>query len=245
MTNSRNSTERFSDRADAYSAHRPGYPPEVFDALFDALGTASELVVADAGAGTGISTNLLAKRVAQVIAIEPNAGMRERATSLPNVRWVDATGERTGLGDRAVDVACAFQAFHWFEVPVAYAEFLRIARRRIGLVQYERDESQAFSAAYAAMIRPYMLDDTETLRMLTLERFAELAGTNFRRTIVPSSRSLTLDGVIGRIDSSSYLPCEGPQAVALRAEARNLFTQFARDGFVEMAMNVYVLTVEV
>ncbi len=72
-------TTRFSDRAGAYSRHRPGYPSEVFDRLFDGLGDPAALFVADIGAGTGISAALLAQRVAHVDAIEPNANMRDRA----------------------------------------------------------------------------------------------------------------------------------------------------------------------
>ncbi|MBV8151501.1 MAG: class I SAM-dependent methyltransferase, partial [Candidatus Eremiobacteraeota bacterium] len=205
-------TARFSDRAGAYSVHRPGYPDAVFDALFEGLGEPRALVVADVGAGTGISTTLLAERAAKVIAVEPNASMRERAAPAANVQWTGGTAEQTGLPDNSVDVAAAFQAFHWFDPAVAFEEFARIARRRVALVQYERDETHPFSAAYTATIRPFMLDETERLRMQTLEAFANLAGEKLRRAVVPASQTLTLDGVLGRIASSSYLPKTGERA---------------------------------
>ncbi len=238
-------TRRFSERADAYAKHRPGYPPRAFDELLAELGDASRLVAADIGAGTGISTRLLAERIARVIAVEPDPQMRARALPEENVVWVEGTAEATGLPDCSVDVAAAFQAFHWFDAAVAFAEFERIARRRIALVQYERDETQAFPAAYARLIHPYLLNDTESRRMAALEYFSKLAGSRLRRSVVAWSQRLTLDGLLGRVDSTSYLPREGTAGEALRSGVRQLFAEFEGNGSVEMAMSVFVLTSDV
>lgn len=236
---------RFSERAGAYAAHRPSYPIAAIDALLRGLGDERRLIVADVGAGTGISANLLARRVDAVEAIEPDPAMRERAEALPNVRWHSGGAEALPLPDKSVDVAAAFQAFHWFDAQRAFSEFKRVARRRIALLQYERDESQPFSAAYAAIVRRYATDDTEALRMRTLERFAELAGPSLHREAVPFSQRLTPEGMLGRVDSSSYLPREGAAAGQLRQEMRELFSRFEQDGNVEMAMVVYVLSADI
>lgn len=240
----RNATQRFSGRAGAYRTHRPGYPPQVFEALFDGLGDPRGLVVADIGAGTGISTSLLAARVSHVFAVEPNADMRAQAAPERNVTWLDGTGENTGLDDKSVDVAAAFQAYHWFDHQTAFDEFMRIARKRIALVQYERDELEGFTAAYTRAIRPHMLDDTEALRLRTLEKFASMCGERVQRAVFPSGQVLTLEGLLGRLASTSYLPRYGDRADALRAEVREVFAQFERDGIVEMAMSVFVLAVD-
>lgn len=239
------STTRFSDRAQAYGEHRPGYPKAAIDALLRGLGPEDHLIVADVGAGTGISANLLAQRVANVVAVEPNAAMRERADARPNVHWEDGAAEALPLPDKSVDLVVAFQAFHWFDPLRAFAEFARVARRRVAMLQYERDETQPFAASYAAIVRRYATDDTEALRMRTLDTFSALAGSGLRRAVVPFKQRLTLEGLIGRVDSSSYLPREGDAAQALRQEARELFERFSRDGSVEMAMNVYVLAADV
>ena len=245
MNSPRSNLERFSDRAGAYSLYRPGYPAQALDALFEDLGDETQLTVADVGAGTGISTQLLAQRVKLAIAIEPNAAMRSKAAPLSNSQWRDGTAESTGLPDKHVDVAAAFQAFHWFDAPVAFAELTRIARRRIGLLQYERDEAQRFSSEYARVIRPYMLDDTEGLRLRALEKFARLAGGRLRRHAVAYSQRLDLEALLGRVDSSSYLPRTGPDAERLRAEVRGLFEHFREHDAVEMAMICHVLTSDV
>jgi hypothetical protein len=49
-----NPTERFTGRAAAYVAGRPGYPAHAIDAVLARLGASDELVAADFGAGTGI-----------------------------------------------------------------------------------------------------------------------------------------------------------------------------------------------
>lgn len=234
-------TGRFSQRAGAYGRHRPGYPEAVFDFLLAGLGAPPELAAADVGAGTGLATRQLAGRVGRVFAVEPNAAMRAQAEPSGKVVWLDGTAERTGLPDGAVDVAAAFQAFHWFEADRAFPEFLRIARRRIALVQYERDETQAFARAYGDLIGPYRLDDTEARRLRALETFAAHAGGGLRRVVLPFGQSLTLQDLLGLLESSSYLPQEGEPAGRLRAEAAHLFEAFAQGGQVEMARSAFVL----
>ncbi len=237
MTNS----DRFSDRAEAYALHRPQYPPRALDALFRGLGPEEQLSVADIGAGTGIATRQLAQRVHHVIAIEPNAAMRERAEPAPNVTWQDGTAEHTRLPDKSVDVAVAFQAFHWFDAVDAFREFKRIARRRLALVQYERNEEQPFAAAYAALVRRYATDDTEALRARTLQTFALLAGEHLRTAVIPYTQRLTLEGLLGRAQSTSYLPQSGEAAQNLQREIEDLFHRFERLGVVEMALTARVL----
>ncbi|HEX9009545.1 MAG TPA: class I SAM-dependent methyltransferase [Holophagaceae bacterium] len=235
-------TGRFGERAEAYGRHRPGYPVAVFDLLLAGLGDPACLAVADVGAGTGISTRLLAARVGRVFAVEPNAAMRAEAEAPGNVVWLAGTAEATGLPTHSVDVAAAFQAFHWFDADRALAEFRRIACRRIALVQYERDEREPFARAYGDLIRPFLLDDTEARRLRALVTFAEKAGSNVQQASIPFGQSLDLEGVMGLIASSSYLPREGAAADRLRAGAAQLFQAFALDGRVELARSVYVLT---
>jgi predicted RNA methylase len=51
------STTRFSKRAEDYARYRPSYPAEAIAAILDGF---AEPRVADLGAGTGISSALLA-----------------------------------------------------------------------------------------------------------------------------------------------------------------------------------------
>ncbi len=234
-------TKRFESRAGAYAAFRPSYPVEAIDAVLDGLGDPNALTIADVGAGTGIASRLFAKRGAAVVAIEPNARMRDRAEHHARIRWCDGTAERTGLENASVDVAVACQAFHWFATEKVMHEFRRIARRRAALLQYERDEGDAFTSAYGDVVRAYATDDTEALRARALEVFATFPGARMSRTSVGSRQKLDRAGLAGRAASASYLPTEGDAAEALRRDLDALFVRYQRGDLVELVSVTFVL----
>jgi SAM-dependent methyltransferase len=233
-------TERFTDRAEAYAANRPSYGDDVIGCVLDGLG--EHPVVADLGAGTGISSRRLVEHGARVLAVEPNAAMRSAGAG--DVTWVDGTGERTTLGDASVDAATAFQAFHWFANDAALAEIRRIVRPggSASLVLNERDERDAFAAAYGDLVRRFAMDATEERRAESVEVFKRLPG-RCESHLFANRQRLDLDGLIGRTRSSSYLPREGPDAERLLVEVRELVARSARDGVVDLALTTLVVRV--
>ena len=239
-----NPTTRFGARAKAYAAFRPSYPREAIDAALHGLGTPASLTIADVGAGTGISARLFAERGVSVIAIEPNAKMRQAAEPHPRVRWHDGTGEQTGLADASVDAVVACQAFHWFANETAMREFRRIARRRVAVLQYERDESHAFTKAYGDIVRAYATDDTEALRQRALAVFDSFPYGRVTRHAFTSSQPLDRNAMLGRASSSSYLPSTGPAAEALRRDLSLAFDRFENGESVELAMVTHVLVAD-
>ena len=241
-------TERFSGRAGDYAAARPSYPEGAIDVLFDGLGDAAAVTAADLGAGTGISSRQLAARGALVLAVEPNQSMRDAAEPHTRVEWVAATAEHTGLDEASIDLAAAFQAFHWFDQPRALKEMVRILRPggRAALVYNERDESDPFTAAYGDLVRKYATDDTERRRAHGIEVFEGFdAWVVQHRREVRNEYALDLDGVLARARSTSYIPKEGPIADDLRAEIRALVARFAHDGRIVMMMRTIVVTADV
>jgi len=66
----------FEGAAAVYEQSRPGYPAEAVRWLTDALGLGPGRRVLDLAAGTGKLTRDLVPSGAQVIAVEPVAGMR-------------------------------------------------------------------------------------------------------------------------------------------------------------------------
>jgi len=234
---------RFSPHADAYAANRPSYPPEALDALLRGLGNPSQLTIADVGAGTGIASEQLAGRGANVCAVEPNADMRTLAVHNPRVVWRDGTAEATGLPDKSVDVAAAFQAFHWFDAGAAVAEFRRISRKRIALLQYERDEREPFAAAYGELVRRFAIESVEERRARALEEFERLTQP-CTRSEFHYAQVLDEERMLGRMASTSYLPPSGNAARELQGEARTLFRRFAVNGEVSLAMTCFVITAD-
>jgi len=227
-------TERFTGRADIYEAGRPSYPDAAIDALFAGLGDPATLVVADLGAGTGISTRILAARGAEVLALEPNAAMRAKAAPAPRVRWIDGTAEATTLGEGSVDVAAAFQAWHWFDHDAAVRELHRVVRPggRIAVLYNERDERDPFTAALGDIFRRFATEPIEALRAGALARFAALAGA--QSSTFGNVQELDRDGIHARLASSSYVPHDGPAAAAMHAAGDALFDRFEQGGGVRI-----------
>ncbi len=249
-------TERFTGREQAYAANRPSYGDDVIAFVLEGLrdGSGAAPRVADLGAGTGISSRRLAAQGAHVLAIEPNAAMRASAGSADSAKkggasqgditWVDGTGEKTTLAAASVDAATAFQAFHWFANDAALAEIVRIVRPggSASLVLNERDHADPFTAAYGDVVRRHAEDDTEQRRQDSLTVFRRLPGSCDDRFFA-NTQTLDLAGLIGRTQSSSYLPREGEKGERLVAEVREVFARFAREERVTFAMTTEVLRV--
>ena len=231
------STTRFSNRADDYARFRPSYPPEVIDAICESF---ADPVVADLGAGTGISTLLLASAAKRVYAVEPNASMREKIETRPNVTPVNGTAEATTLAEGSVDIVTAFQAYHWFDPPRVLAESERIGRPRVrfAAVWNERDGTDPFMRAYQDVIDPYMKDATEERRRnVTVEADLRASGwSNVRRVDVRHETGADWEQLIGRTRSASYLPREGPDYETMAAKLRDLFDRAPSLGGSRFAM---------
>lgn len=123
------------DRAGAdYERGRPGYPPAAITHLAQAVGIEPGARVLDLAAGTGKLTRALADSGAELIAVEPVAGMREQLEhSMPGVRVLVGTAEQIPLADAELDAVVVAQAFHWFDARAAAAEIHRVLRPDGGL----------------------------------------------------------------------------------------------------------------
>ncbi|MGH7660174.1 MAG: class I SAM-dependent methyltransferase [Vulcanimicrobiaceae bacterium] len=241
-------TERFTGFASRYDKGRPGYPPEVVDRILDGLDVdAAALKVADLGAGTGMSARLFTERGARVFAIEPNAAMRAKGAALPGIAWLDGTAEHTGLEPHSIDVAIAFQAFHWFDPGATFAEIERVLRPggRAAVAFYERDERDAFTKAYGDVIRRFATDDTEQKRMRALEAFESWQGwSTVDKSVVAGEQILDAAGFDDRIASTSYLPHSGPQAKEVRVAMDAVFKEHARNGRVRLVLQTVLVIAE-
>ena len=119
----RDAAQGFDQNADAYEAARPSYPAEAVAHIVGHGGIGPGGRVLDLAAGTGKLTRLLVPTGAEVVAVEPVAGMRERlAASLPDIEVHDGTAEALPLSDGSFDAVTVAQAFHWFDPGVALAE---------------------------------------------------------------------------------------------------------------------------
>jgi SAM-dependent methyltransferase len=199
----------FDRAADAYERGRPSYPADAIAWFGDRLGLGPGKVVVDVGAGTGKLTRALVPSGAEVIAVEPVAGMRAvLAREVPQVKLLDAMAESLPLEDASVDAIVVGQAFHWFDGPRALSEFDRVLRPagRLGLIWNRRNQGQKLQRDLEAIIDRYrgatprhasgqwqsVFEDT------TLFALAE-------ELTFPFEQRLDVDGLVDRVTSISFV----------------------------------------
>lgn len=236
-------TTRFSDRVDNYVRTRPTYPPQVLETVAKKCGLQPSWVIADVGAGTGILAKLLLERGNRVYGVEPNKEMREASVRLlatyPKYTGVDGTAEATTLADGSIDLLTAGQAFHWFNPTKAKVEFERILKRPgwVVLVWNTRDVSEPFQSGYEALLRKHGTDYTDTrhenIESSDMDSFFG-KGAWQKRTF-PHAQSFDLEGLKGRVLSSSYVPVSGPGRERLIAGVEALFKEQQKSGKVPFA----------
>jgi len=110
---------------------RPDYAPVAIDAMLAVAGRDASSAC-DIGAGVGHLTLPLLREGLDVIAVEPNAAMmelgRQRTSSFPKVKWVQATGEDTGQAESAFDLVTFGSSFNVTDREAALRESERLLR---------------------------------------------------------------------------------------------------------------------
>ena len=236
-------TRRFADRASDYALFRPSYPREAIDALLEGVKTADNLTAADIGAGTGISSRLLADRGVRVFAVEPNAAMRDGAEAHERVSFIDGTAEATSLPDGSVDIVLCAQAFHWFKPEAAIAEFRRIlkANGRLALMINERDDGDPATRAYNAAIRNAAERELSEGMRDSIEAALVAAALPVNPRVFPYSQRLTRDGLVGRARSASYVPKEGPRYEQMLRDLEAMWSAYREpDGRISLGYRTFV-----
>jgi SAM-dependent methyltransferase len=125
---------RFPSVADAYERGRPEHAPAVVGALAAELGIAPGAAVLDLAAGTGKLARPLLAAGLDVVAVEPQAPLRDRlAAAIGPERVREGLAEAIPLPDASVEAVTVADAFHWFDQARALAEIRRVLAPRGGL----------------------------------------------------------------------------------------------------------------
>jgi SAM-dependent methyltransferase len=113
--------DSFGAAARVYDACRPRYPVQLIDDLL----TPSARTVLDVGAGTGIASEQLLDRGANVLAIEPDPRMAEIARG-KGVPIEIGTFESWDPAERRFDLVVFGQSFHWVNPEIALPKVHRL-----------------------------------------------------------------------------------------------------------------------
>lgn len=223
----------FSAKVADYRAARPDYPAALFDALFTA-----PVRVADVGSGTGLFTRGLLARGHEVHAVEPSAEMRAAAEDEfahePRFHSVAGRAEATTLPAVSVDWVVAAQAFHWFDIPRARAECLRILRLagQVALVWNDRVlEDPVHTALDVEVFAEFGGEKRSALVAHEASRSdapAFFNGAPVREFGFEHSQRLDAAGLLALVCSRSYMPARASDAgAAVALRVRRLFDAHA------------------
>ena len=235
--------QRFSNRVANYAKYRPGYPSEVLDLFKNEIGLTKSSVLADIGSGTGLSAKLFLENGNVVYGVEPNAAMRAAAEEylkqFPNLVSHDGTAENTNLDDASIDFVTAAQAFHWFDPEKTRKEFTRILRPggHVALIWNERQlDTTEFLREYELLLKKHANDyDKVRHENIDQEKLSAFFGPDYKRATFSNEQVFDLEGLRGRLLSSSYMPAEDdPAFPALEKELSGLFAKHAEDGRIKV-----------
>ncbi len=234
-------TRRFSSRVEDYIKYRPSYPGAILSLLVRECGLRPQSRVADIGSGTGLLATMFLRAGCEVWGVEPNREMRGAGERLladfPRFHSVGGRAEATGLPDRSVELIAAGQSFHWFDQEMARAEFRRILLPPgwVVLIWNERLVSGDFLERYEQLLARYSTDYAEVdHRRVGVAAMDRLMGEGaWRVASFPNEQQFDLEGLLGRLRSSSYAPQPGtPGYEPIYRDMTRLFQETAHDGVV-------------
>lgn len=238
-----NNTSRFSKRVDDYVKYRPHYPDEIISYLKQQFNLTPDKIIADIGAGTGISTLLFLKNGYKVFAVEPNKEMREKSIELlqPYAEFIaiDGTAENTTLATDSVDLIVAGQAFHWFDREKTKIEFKRILRHggMLILMWNERLVLSDFEKDYEQLIikhgNDYIKVDHRNIEDEDIAAFFKPGDVTIKQ--FANQQIFDFEGLEGRLLSSSYMPAKNEAGYEEMVQAlKILFDRFAENGVIKI-----------
>jgi ubiquinone/menaquinone biosynthesis C-methylase UbiE len=241
--------QRFSTRVADYVRYRPGYPSEMIALLRTECGLRPGHVIADIGSGTGFLSELFLKNGNRVYGVEPNEAMRqageEYLAAYDGFSSIEGSAESTTLDDASVDFVTAGQAFHWFQQDAARTEFRRILKADgwIVVAWNDRQMDTPFAGAYEDLLVQYGTDYKKVREAYpeagVMQEF--FSGGSVAQRSIPNAQTFDLEGLVGRVRSSSYAPLEGHANYApMMAAIEELFRSNQQDGRVRMEYSTHV-----
>jgi ubiquinone/menaquinone biosynthesis C-methylase UbiE len=233
-------TERFSGRVQAYQAYRPRFPRGIVPFLREHGALPENAVVADVGAGTGMLAEVFLEAGHRVMAVEPNAEMREACRALalqqPALEVIDGSAEATTLPDASINLIAVGRAMHWFNWPLAHREFARILRSGGWVLvasNGHRDSGAPVSNRLSEILRKWRTDSAEadTRRDFNQRLQGFLDTSTWQRTALHHSMTADFPTLLGYAESLSAIPRPGERGYeGMVVELRAVFEEYQQDG---------------
>jgi len=130
----------FDANPDGYRCHRPGYPPELFEAIFRYARLSNPARCLEIGAGAGQATQAFLIRGCHVHALEPGIGLadqlRAKLGHLPNLQVSQSGFEEFDAQDGCYDLIYSASAFHWLPKQTAYQKAFHLLKPKSTLALF-------------------------------------------------------------------------------------------------------------
>ena len=217
--------------------------------LKNKIGFDNRQIIADIGSGTGFSSEQFIFNGNIVFSVEPNKAMRKAAELIfkdySNFISVDGSAEKSNLNGESIDIIFSGQAFHWFEKTKAKVEFKRILKQNghIVLAWNVRNEKNGFQKEYEQILK----ENITEYQLVTHRNVSDKEINEFflpkvlYKECLGNSQILDLEGLKGRLRSSSYCPKTGMKYEKLMKDVEDVFYKFVRNGQIkfEYETNIY------
>jgi ubiquinone/menaquinone biosynthesis C-methylase UbiE len=236
--------------------YRPAYPDEMVDLLLSEKIIIANSVIADVGSGTGISSELFLKHGFTVYGVEPNEAMRLAAEEILKTYSetkkfisVNGTAETTTLPEKSVDAVICAQAFHWFDRDNFKKECQRILKPEghvILIWNDRRTSTNDFLKVYEDFLQMFAIDYKQVNHKNVQDHkiFNEFFGSgNYKEFTLFNYQDVDLEGLKGRVLSSSYMPNEGHKEFEYMIYVlRKIFQRYQQNGKVRLEYDTKIYT---
>jgi SAM-dependent methyltransferase len=237
-----------TDRVDNYQRFRPSYTDETIDYNFNNFDLSKQSVLADIGSGTGIFTEKILKRCKKVYAVEPNTEMRTAAEKRLSInksfQSINGTSENTTLDNESIDSITVAQAFHWFSIEETKKEFKRILKKEavVFLIWNNRVTNTPFLKEYEEILVNKIPEYTVVNHNnITEDIIKTFLIRDYSQVIFKNNQVFDLEGVLGRLSSSSYTPKQNTKEYEnIKAEIVKIFNQYSTDGVISFNYNTEI-----
>lgn len=224
----------FDTAADVYDRTRPDYPPQLYAAVAELTGRPlAAATVVEVGAGTGIASEQLTARGANLLALDLSLAMLRRHR-LPD-RVAAGRAEALPVRDSCADLVCFATAFHWADVDAAGAEARRVLRpggalavwwnRADNDVPWVREQWDALSRHGAEEQRAALSFDAAAEALRSLVGFSDVVSVGGRW-----QRTTTVEESLAELSSHSRVISLGTARAAYLEEHRRRLQRAFPDG---------------
>lgn len=238
-------TEKFSGRANYYTAGRPAYSEKLIEYLYS-IGFSEKSVIADIGSGTGIFARQLLAKGSSVICVEPNEDMRSAAerelSSFEKFTSVNGTASDTTLESSSIDFITCAQAFHWFDILEFQTECNRILKPNgvVVLIWNTRDMEADVNKECAEISKKYCpaFQGFNGGMNNNPERIGQFFNKDYETVVFENDLIYDEEKFINRMLSSSYaLKPDDSDYQKYIEELMNVFNKYSTDGILLLPNN--------